>query len=254
MSTQNKYNLNRLLTNWPDGMVYTQRYLTNLGYYHDLVRRYKKSRWIEPVGPGVYKKYGDTVDWRAGVSAIQTQLNLTIHPGGRTALEILGYAHYIRFKDRVFLFGKTGETLPKWFYDAGWQKEFEYHQTQLFSNSKIGLMTHEHHGISLTVSSPERAAMEMLYLVPKTQGFDEADKIMNGLLALRPDIVQGLLESCQSIKTKRLFLYLSERNRLTWFTDLKLNEVDLGSGKRVIVKNGKYNAKYQISIPEIKDL
>ena len=144
--------------------------------------------------------------------------------------------------------------MPKWFCDADWDKVFEYHQTQLFSDSKIGLMNHEHHGISLTVSSPERAAMEMLYLVPRTQGFDEADKIMNGLLALRPDIVQGLLEACQSIKTKRLFLYLSERNRLTWFTDLKLNEVDLGSGKRVIVKNGKYNAKYQISVPEIKDL
>ena len=78
-------------------------------------------------------------------------------------------------------------------------------------------MVHEHHGISLTVSTPERAAMEMLYLVPKTQGFDEADKIMNGLLSLRPDIVQGLLEVCRSIKTKRLFLYLVERNGLPWF-------------------------------------
>jgi len=240
--------------NWPDGMVYTQRYLTKLGYYHDLVRRYKKSRWIEPVGPGAYKKYGNTVDWQAGVSAIQNQLNLTTHPGGRTALELLGYAHYIRFKDSVFLFGKTGETLPKWFRDAGWQTAFVYHQTQLFGDTNIGLMAYEHHGISLTISAPERAAMEMLYLVPKTQGFDEADKIMNGLLSLRLDIVQGMLEACRSIKTKRLFLYLSERNGLPWFDDLNLNDVDLGSGKRVIVKNGKYNAKYQISIPEIKDL
>ena len=254
MSTQNKYNINRLLTNWPDGMVYTQRYLSKLGYYHDLVRRYKKSRWIEPTGTGAYKKYGDTVDWQAGISAIQSQLNFTIHPGGRTALELLGYAHYLRFKDRVFLFGKTGETLPKWFRDASWQKEFVYHQTHLFGDSQSGLMSYVHRGISLTVSSPERAAMEMLYLVPKTQGFDEADKIMNGLLSLRPDIVQGLLEACRSIKTKRLFLYLSERNGVPWFSDLNLNNVDLGSGKRVIIKNGKYNAKYRISIPETRYL
>ena len=140
MSTQNKNNINRLLLNWPDGRVYTQRYLTKLGYYHDLVRRYKKSKWIEPVGPGAYKKYGDTVNWPAGVSAIQTQLNLPLHPGGRTALELLGYAHYIRFKDRVFLFGKPGETLSKWFKNAGWEESFEYHQTQLFGESKIGLM------------------------------------------------------------------------------------------------------------------
>ena len=254
MSTKKKYNINRLLLNWPDGMVYTQRYLTKLGYYHDLVRRYKKSQWIESVGPGAYKKYGDTVDWQAGVSAIQTQLNLPIHPGGRTALELLGYAHYIRFKDRVFLFGKTGETLPKWFQNAGWQKAFAYHQTQLFGDSKIGLIAYNHHDISLTISAPERAVMEMLYLVPKTQGFDEADKIMNGLLSLRTDIVQGLLEACQSIKTKRLFLFSSERNELPWFVDLNLKNVNLGSGKRVILKNGKYNVKYQISIPEIKDI
>lgn len=144
--------------------------------------------------------------------------------------------------------------MPKWFRDADWQKELEYHQTQLFGDSKIGLMAYEHHGISLTVSAPERAAMKMLYLVPKTQGFDEADKIMNGLLSLRSDIVQMLLETCQSIKTKRLFLFFSERNELPWFVDLNLHNVNLGSGKRVIVKNGKYNTKYQISIPEIKDI
>lgn len=137
--------------------------------------------WIEPVGPGAYKKYSDTIDWQAGVHAIQNQLNLPIHPGGRTALELLGYAHYTRFKDRVFLFCKTGETLPKWFRDAGWKKAFAYHQT-------------------------------------------------------------------------RLFLFFSERNELPWLVDLNLHNVNLGSGKRVIVKNGKYNTKYQISIPEIKDL
>lgn len=253
MVTQNKININQLLSNWPDGMVYTQRHLSKLGYYHDLVRRYKKSRWIEPVGTGAYKKYDDTIDWQAGISAIQSQLKLTIHPGGRTALGLLGYAHYIRFKDRIFLFGKPGETLPKWFRDADWKKEIEYHQTKLFGDLQSGLMTYEHRGISLTVSSPERAALEMLYLVPRTQGFDEADKIMNGLLSLRSDILQELLEACRSIKTKRLFLYLSERNGLPWFSDLNLNNVDLGSGKRVIVKNGKYNAKYRISIPEIED-
>lgn len=254
MSTQNKNTIKQLLLNWPDGMVYTQRYLTKLGYYHDLVRRYKKSQWIESVGPGAYKKFGDTVNWQAAVFAIQTQLSLPIHPGGRTALELLGYAHYIRFKDRVFLFSKTGKTLPKWFQNADWQKSFEYHQTQLFGYSKIGLIEYNRHGIPLTISAPERAAMEMLYLVPRTQGFDEANKIMNGLLSLRIDIVQGLLEACQSIKTKRLFLYFSEHNELPWFVDLNLNNINLGSGKRVILKNGKYNAKYRISIPEINDL
>jgi len=254
MGTQNNKNINLLLSNWPDGIIYTQRHLSKLGYYHDLIRRYKKSKWIKPIGTGVYKKYGDTVDWQAGVSAIQNQLNLTIHPGGRTALELLGYAYYLRYKERIFLFGKTGEVLPKWFRDVDWQMTLEYHQTNLFGDSQSGLLYYDHHGISLKVSAPERASIEMLYLVPKTQGFDEADKIMNGLLSLRPNVVQSLLEACRSIKTKRLFLYLAERNGLPWFSDLNLSNVDLGSGKRVIVKNGKYNAKYRISIPDLEAL
>ena len=94
----------------------------------------------------------------------------------------------------------------------------------------------------------------MLYLVPKYQGFDEADKIINGLHALRSDVVQELLETCRSIKTKRLFLYMAERNGLPWFSDLNLNKIELGSGKRMIVKNGKYNAKYGISVPETRDI
>ena len=63
-----------------------------------------------------------------------------------------------------------------------------------------------------------------------------------------------LLETCRSVKVKRLFLYLSERNELPWLKDLELDKVNLGSGKRVISKNGKYNAKYQISVQEIRDL
>jgi len=254
MSTQNKININQLIRNWPDGVVYTQRYLSSLGYYHDLVRRYKKSQWIEPVGRGAYKKFGGSVNFMGGIHAVQKQLGLSIYPGGRTALEWQGYAHYIRFRQRCFLFGKTGQSLPKWFYDAEWEETFTYHQTNLFSASDVGLTEYKQMRFSLTISAPERAALEMCYLIPKFQGFDEAEKIMNGLRALRPKLVQDLLESCKSIKAKRLFLYLADHSRAPWFKGLTLDKIDLGKGKRMIVKNGKYDAKYQISVPEIPEL
>jgi hypothetical protein len=38
--------------------------------------------------------------------------------------------------------------------------------------------------------------MEMLYYVPSDQGFDEALKIMESLMSLRPRMVQTLLENC----------------------------------------------------------
>ena len=236
------------MRNWHDGVIFTQRHLTTLGYYHDLVRRYKKGRWIEPVGRGAYKKYDDTVEWQGGIYAIQKQLELTIHPGGRTALELLGYSHYARFNQHLYLFGITGEKTPKWFLKADWDANVTYHHSMLFGNLMTGLTDFSYKDMTLSISAPERAVMEMLYLVPKYQGFDEADKIMNGLLALRPGMVQKLLENCQSIKVKRLFLYLAERNEVPWFENINHKRVNLGSGKRVIVKNGIFDNKYQITV------
>lgn len=66
---------------------------------------------------------------------------------------------------------------------------------------------------------------------------------------LRPKLVQDLLEICSSIKVKRLFLCLAERIGHEWFHYLDLTKIDLGRGKRSIVKGGRYDSKYQITIP-----
>lgn len=75
---------------------------------------------------------------------------------------------------------------------------------------------------------------------------------MQNLGKLRPAIVQALLEKCHSIKVKRLFLYLGEKCHHLWVEKLDLTKIDLGSGKGVIAKGGRYDSKYLISIP-IKD-
>jgi len=73
--------------------------------------------------------------------------------------------------------------------------------------------------------------------------------IVGNLVALRPDIVQGLLAECQSVKVKRLFLYMAEKHEHAWLSNLDLSKVDLGKGKRVIISNGRYDRKYQITVP-----
>lgn len=74
--------------------------------------------------------------------------------------------------------------------------------------------------------------------------------VMEQLTALRPDVVQALLEKNTSIKMKRLFLYMAEKASHAWFSDLNLAKIDTGSGKREIVPNGVYDSKYQIVIPQ----
>jgi 5-methylcytosine-specific restriction endonuclease McrA len=93
--------------------------------------------------------------------------------------------------------------------------------------------------------------MEMLHLIPKHQSFEEAILLIENLGQSRPAMVQSLLEKCNSIKVKRLFLYLSERFQHPWLSNLDLKKIDLGRGKRVIGRGGEYDAKYLLSVPKI---
>ena len=73
---------------------------------------------------------------------------------------------------------------------------------------------------------------------------------MEGLTNLRPKLVQKLLQECNSIKVKRLFLYLSEKANHTWLQFIDPSFVDIGNGNRRITEGGTYISKYQITIPD----
>ena len=102
---------------------------------------------------------------------------------------------------------------------------------------------------SIIISSPERAILECLYLVPKEQDIEEALNIMQGLNNLRPLLLQELLDHCGNIKVNRLFLYLAEKTNKSWFKYLDLKTIEIGKGKRVIAKDGFLDTKYNITLP-----
>jgi hypothetical protein len=131
-----------------------------------------------------------------------------------------------------------------------WSVKISYKQTKLFGNdTRRYLNDTEIKNVKIKVSTPEMAAMEMLYLIPNEQSFDEALKIMEGLTTLRPQLVQSLLEERNSVKVKRLFLYMVEKCQHSWFKELRVEKINLGSGKRVIVQNGALDKKYHITVP-----
>jgi hypothetical protein len=246
--------LNSVLAAWPRGRVVTSKWLKDQGVSDQLASQYVRSGWIRRLGRGAYVLPEDPVTWEGAVATLQQQLALSIHPGGPTALAMKGYAHYISFADdrRMFLFGQPGEKLPAWFYRCVKRQQFVYLPTTLFGKATIGLSEAKKDTVSLTVSGPERAMLELAYLVPKYTRFQEALLIMESLTALRPKLVQPLLECCRSVKAKRVFLFLAEQCRHAWLDKLDLNSVDLGHGRRVLAKEGRYDPKYQITVP--KDL
>ena len=243
--------INQLISNWPKGSVMLSSELTKNGYPPDLIKIYVQSGWLESIGYGVYKLSEDKVDWYGGINALQVQKKSNIHPGGKTALILKGYAHYLSNSiNRVDLFGNKAGLLPKWFKDHDWGTQINFVQTKMFDYSNATYYTSiSYKEFELLISSPELAVMEMLYLVPTAQSFDEALKITEGLTTLRPQLVQSLLEECNSVKVKRLFLFMSEKCQHQWFNNLETDRVNLGSGKRMVVQNGVFDKKYQITVP-----
>lgn len=202
-----------------------------------------------PVGNGAFIRTGEQANYEGAIYALQIQGDSSIHPGGRTALSLLGKAHYLELATkRIILFGGTKEKLPAWFKKYDWGCNIEYHETS-FLPPDLGLIEIETKNFSIKISNAIRAMLECLYLVPQKQELIECFELMEGLNNLPPRQVQKLLENCNSIKVNRLFLYMAEKAGHSWFSYLDLNKINLGTGKRSIVKKGVYNDKYKITIP-----
>ncbi len=225
------------------------------GAYQQLVHEYEKSGWIRRIGQGAYVRAGDEAKWSGGLYALQEQMNLPVHAGAKTALQMQGYAHFLPMGKggTVSYFGASGTRLPAWFRQYDWRVELRYTTTKLFAeNPGAGLSKKKLATYTVAISAPERAIMEVLYLVPAEESFEEACLLMEGLTTLRPRLVQSLLEQCSSVKVKRLFMLLAEACNHAWVKKLDLSKVNFGKGKRMIVKGGQFSPRYNMYVPKRK--
>lgn len=103
---------------------------------------------------------------------------------------------------------------------------------------------------TLILSTPERALLELLDELPQRETFHQVDMLMQGMTNLSPSRLQKLLADCKSVKVKRLFFFFADRHSPAWLKPLKKQKFDLGKGKRMLVKDGKLNQAYQITVPE----
>lgn len=226
-------------------------WLKEQGYSFELQKRYRKSRWLEAIGTGALKRVNDKVSYEGAIYALQKQSKLSIHPAGKTALALLGLGHFIEFtSSNVVLFGSKNENLPTWFKNYDWGTTINYHKTTFLPAEKF-LQEREFNNFSIKISNAPRGIMECLYLVPDEQDLMECFHFMENMNNVRPGVVQDLLENCKSIKVKRLFLYLAEKVNHDWFKKLEIEKIDLGNGKRSIVRNGVYISKYKITVPSV---
>jgi hypothetical protein len=111
-------------------------------------------------------------------------------------------------------------------------------------------MTFNKGDYKILISAPEQAFLECLLLAPNQYAYIDLFYIMEQLTTLRSEVVQQLLENTNSIKIKRLFLYMAQKAGHEWFDRLDRSKIKLGTGKQKLANNGVYLPEYLITIPK----
>jgi len=252
MSIDRDQKLNRLLKSWQTGTVKTAQTLQKLNYSYQLLDKYKRSNWLKSVGKGAYALADQEVHWPGALYPLQYELGLPIRVGGLTALEMLGYGHYIKTDKReIQLFGLEKKKLPLWFRKFMEKENLTITNTAFLNNvGSIPFSIKDFGNLSIKISAPETAYLEMLSIVPGKTSFEEALEVSENLTTLRSGILQDLLRSSTSIKVNRIALYIAEYHQHDWFQKLQVEEINLGKGKRVVQEKGRLDSKYNITVPD----
>ncbi len=254
--------LNRLLNALPEGVAVPSAWLTANGISPQLVRKYVASGWLRPLARGVYARPAQPVAWQGIILGLQCLGGCPLHVGGISALNLQGHAHYLPLsgETRIHLWSHALDSisLPAWVTAVQLPQEVLLQSGRLFEletgteglkEVPTGLRDWQ-----LTVAAPERAIMEMLSLVDETAAsFTHAAELFEGLTVLRPGVMQRLLEGCRSIKVRRLFLFLADRQDYAWCRKLQLERIGLGSGKRMVTRGGRLDKRFLITVPEDMD-
>lgn len=241
----------------PEGFIVTRQWLSQNGLGRHAIDNLVKSGQLKIVANGVYSRGEVVTTWEVVVYALQQFKKLDCVVGGLTALELHGLAHYIPLSKNQIVRLYCQRPLPKWInnfsqgitftrHNSGENFSTEKKNIELFTTTTKWRMSSH----ALITSTPERAMLEVLSDVPDKISFDHANELMQGMTAFVPRVVQSMLEQCSSVKCKRLFLLLAERNHHQWFSHIDFSKIDLGVGNRMLVKGGVLDKKYRITIPK----
>ncbi|CAI4030746.1 AbiEi_3_N domain-containing protein [Nitrospira tepida] len=235
----------------PEGQLVNRAWLRTRGVTRPLVDFWLRSGKLEAVSHGLYRRPGPPLKWEQVVYSVN-EMGVQVHVGGRTALELQGLAHYLPLQGvtRVSLY--TTSKVPPWVQRFPADYTFTVHRGKLFKTLPGGALVSKPFGAwdwPVPYATVELALLEYLADVRTEDSFDFADKFFEGASVLRPALIRELLLSCSHVLAKRLFLWFAERHEYAWFKKLDTTGVDLGHGKRAVVKGGALDTKYLITVP-----
>jgi len=277
MGSQSQGKLNWLQQTLPEGLVVDSGWLERHGVSRQLRRKYVMHGWLHTLARGVFCRPSvpdapSTVPWQQLVISLNALENVPVAAGARTALELQGFSHYVSSAGSREAHLYANGAFPGWVSRVPVDTKLVLHSARrlfrnrdvpaFFTEATLPQKPREDNGFTqqqgqwkypLTMSMPERAILELLDEVPKRETFHQADVLMEGLRNLSPRRLQGLLADCKSVKVKRLLFWFAERHNHAWLPKIERSAIDLGKGKRMLVRGGKLDPTYNITVPEKMD-
>lgn len=247
MSILKDSKINQLLKKGQKGGLYFSKWLREQGYSPQLLKRYRSSGWLSPLGRGVMYRTGDTLSAFSALESYNVQMDKSFRVAAHSALELWGFNHYVPMGKPVLSVASEENMPPQWMSHDLFDREFKFFSTSIFTVPQV--TTHSYLGWNLLISSPEQAFMECLLLAPRDYSYMDLYYIMEQLTTLRPDVVQFLLETTRNHRVKRFFLYMAEKACHYWFEELDVTTVDLGTHKLQSVESGVYVREYKMTVP-----
>ncbi len=235
----------------PDGQLVNRAWLQDRGFDRPRVDYYLRAGKLEAVAHGVYRRPGPPLKWEHLVYSLN-EMRFPVRVGSRSALELQGLAHYLPAGDlqRIDLY--PADQVPRWVTSFPGPFHFNIHHRQLFAPLPESAVHTRPFGAwdwPIPFSTPELAMLELMAGVRNTADFAIADKFFESAVNLRPTFLRALPRACTQVKAKRLFLWFADRHGHAWRQGLETAGINLGRGKRMLVKGGAYDATYQITVP-----
>jgi len=255
MGLPNERKLNQLMKLLPEGVAASSAWLRMQGISRQLVQKYVGNGWLSRLTYGSYVLPGSPVTWEGVLLGLTKLGNLRLHVGGISALSRSGDVHYLELAGELEIKVWSQSKVPSWVTEVQLKPSLRFHYGKLFRESlgdtgltplKTGVRDWE-----LKRSTPERAILELISELGDSEtDFNYASEMVEGLSLARPALIQQLLEECTSVRVKRLFLFLATYHQLRWLKKVNTMKVDTGRGKRQIVKGGRLNNTFKITVPE----
>jgi len=235
------------------GYLVNRKILYSYGLTRPDVDYYVRSGFLTSFAHGVYHRKSDYNLTSHEIIASLEDLGYSAHVGGFSVVSEAGLDHFVSVRDiapSISLY--SAESLPKWLNNKSFPLPFTSTKQSWLSklpNSVYRKQSFSQWSREVKYATLELALLEQLVDAKLESDIVAIDRQLEGMANLSPTRLNELLRLCPNIKAKRLCGWLLQRHDHAWIKRIQWDTVDLGKGKRSIIKGGRYNDQWQITVP-----